>query len=114
MATATDNCSDPEIDHVDGPISDGCPYSFERTWIATDACGNADSCIQVISVMDTIPPSIICPIDVNINCGDDEVPDYGTPEVGDNCDPDPFVDYLDGPINGDCPSFLHPLLDGNR
>src|SRR4030095_2353105 len=50
-ATASDNCNGPIAPVAsDGPVtSTGCSRSMNRTWIATDACGNMSSCIQQIN-----------------------------------------------------------------
>src|SRR5437899_13096414 len=34
---------------------------IDRTWTATDGCGNSASCLQRITVQDTTPPRLICP-----------------------------------------------------
>src|SRR5439155_1340914 len=31
-----------------------------RTWLATDACGNTNTCSQTVTVVDTAPPTITC------------------------------------------------------
>ncbi|MDG1260554.1 MAG: hypothetical protein P8O05_02240, partial [Flavobacteriales bacterium] len=61
QATAEDDCSIPSISFSDSDITDGCPYSFERTWTALDPCGNETSCVQTITVVDTGVPEIIMP-----------------------------------------------------
>ena len=56
--SATDNCSVPAIDFDDVTIDGECGpnYTIQRTWIATDDCGNTSTCQQVISVEDNTPP----------------------------------------------------------
>jgi len=64
QATAVDvGDPDPVITYVDNEIPGNCDQArvIERTWIATDACGNADSCLQVVRVVDNTPPVITCP-----------------------------------------------------
>ena len=62
---------------------------------------------QVITVTDNEPPSITCPPEGDLTCGEDgPAGNTGVPIVDDNCDPDPWVSHSDGPINGDCPSFF--------
>src|SRR5207247_7705623 len=39
-----------------------------RTWTASDACSNSISCVQTITVRDTIKPAITCPPDVVLEC----------------------------------------------
>ena len=51
MATGTDNCPNPMINYQDkaiGPTPANCPvlWVVERTWVITDACGLADTCVQ--------------------------------------------------------------------
>jgi hypothetical protein len=54
MATATDDCDPaPNVSFTDNVIQVGaCPLDeiIERTWIAVDACGNASSCVQIITI----------------------------------------------------------------
>ena len=73
--TATDNCGNTPIIQYIGETNtqstdpDACDfynYTITRTWRATDACGNAADFIQNINIVDTIAPTIICPIDMEI------------------------------------------------
>jgi hypothetical protein len=57
-----------------------------RTWTATDECGNSTSCDQVVAVVDTTAPSIECPEDATLECGeatDQEA--LGTASGSDSC-----------------------------
>ena len=79
FASATDNCDfggegGLEVDFSDVTIEDGCPEIIERTWTSTDACGNTGSCVQIITIDDTAPPSIICPSNVSVECASDVPP----------------------------------------
>ncbi|MEI9962916.1 MAG: immunoglobulin domain-containing protein [Limisphaerales bacterium] len=38
--------------------SDGCAFSYVRTWLAVDECGNTNTCSQIVTVADTIPPFV--------------------------------------------------------
>ena len=60
---------------------------IRRTWIATDACGNVDSCRQLIDVVDTQPPMITCPADTTVECNFDlnDIGDLGDANATDNC-----------------------------
>src|SRR5207247_1821397 len=63
-ATATDNCDpNPGITHSDAVVPGNCAdnYTVNRTWRATDRCGNTSTCLQAISVRDTTVPVISCP-----------------------------------------------------
>jgi len=54
---------------VQPPVLPGATVSvFDRTWTATDDCGNQSSGVQRITVRDTVPPSIIAPPDVVLEC----------------------------------------------
>ena len=98
-ASATDNCDDNlAITYVDnGNGENGCAgSSIQRTWIATDACGNSSTCVQYITIQDNTPPMIACPADVTINCTDSNDPDsVGEATATDNCDDDVDIDYVD-------------------
>jgi hypothetical protein len=71
-ATATDNCDVlvANITFNDVTLPGGCAAerTIERTWTATDACGNMSTCLQTIMVQDTTPPVVLCPSDTTINC----------------------------------------------
>jgi len=60
MATAEDNCSGVEITYNDVVTDGDCPQemTITRTWTATDVCGNATTCDQIIEVVDTEAPVI--------------------------------------------------------
>jgi hypothetical protein len=102
-ATATDVC---DVVTIDDPIvveiPGDCPgeSTVYRTFVARDACGLTDSCTQVIQIVDTTPPEVICPSDVTVECG--TTTDFGEPIVTDNCDPDPEVTLTVIEIPGDC------------
>src|SRR4029077_2673148 len=89
-ATATDNCTSivTNISYTDSRTNGSCKdnYIIARTWTAIDSCNNSRTCIQNISVQDTTRPSIICPVDVTVNCDASKDPtSTGTAIASDNC-----------------------------
>ncbi|MEZ4983178.1 MAG: hypothetical protein R2769_16640 [Saprospiraceae bacterium] len=43
--------------------------TIQRYWIAEDTCGNADTLIQLVTIIDTIPPQITAfPQNVVLQC----------------------------------------------
>jgi uncharacterized repeat protein (TIGR01451 family) len=67
FATATDACdTNVTITSSDEPLQGNCPGEggILRTWMAVDACGNTNTCIQEIILVDTTPPVLTCPDDV--------------------------------------------------
>ncbi|HZV71158.1 MAG TPA: HYR domain-containing protein [Saprospiraceae bacterium] len=91
QATGTDNCSPTvTITYADVNQLNGCNSTglILRTWSAQDACGNVETCTQLITVVDHTPPIIICPHDTLIDCGFYNNPDaLGYPTGTDNCTP---------------------------
>ncbi len=88
MITATDNCTDPvEVVFVETAMGD-CPLDrvIERTWTATDACGNETSHTQIITVApDTeLPVLSAMPVDIVLGCSD-PIPDPEVITATDNC-----------------------------
>ena len=82
------------------------------TLTVADASGNTDTCIAVVSVIDTINPVIVCPVDITVDPGAGnlyyEVPDYfatGEASAVDNCT-DPLTSLSQSPSVGTL------LLDG--
>lgn len=45
-----------------------CTSTIDRTWRATDACGNAVEATQRVTVVDTTPPMIITASNVEVEC----------------------------------------------
>ncbi len=107
VASATDNCdSAPVIGFTDVTIDGACPQGINitRTWIATDACGNTSTCVQIILLDDIEGPSIVCPTDVTIECTDSTDPaNTGIATATDNCDGSPLIDFSDITLAGNCP-----------
>jgi hypothetical protein len=125
-ASATDNCDDDVDVKFDGEVRiDGdCEnnYSLERTWTATDNCGNKTTLTQVITVVDTTAPEFtVFPDDLTIECS--EIEDLGLfsilgyldaneipfPQAEDNCSgveltwtPDVIIEGQECPIVAVC------------
>jgi len=92
QATASTNttlCQDPVITHSDNVVSNGpCngATKIERTWTATDPeTGLSSSCVQLVILEDTAPPTIAnCPADI-ILTDDQSIATWTTPTVTDDC-----------------------------
>lgn len=68
---ATDECSDVVITYSDETIQNGCAGGIERTFFATDACGNFSTVSLLIFINDTIAPVINSfPSNLTLSCGD--------------------------------------------
>jgi hypothetical protein len=63
VPVVSDNCSLVDVSFSDQTEEGDCTGSFviTRTWTATDAAGNTNSCDQIITIEDTTPPSITTP-----------------------------------------------------
>src|SRR5690606_7858657 len=86
--TAIDNCSDVDvtIEVVDIDFSGGCAGVIQRTWTATDACGNTAVHEQYITLVDSIAPVFSgLPENEFYECGD-EIPAPAVVTATDNCD----------------------------
>jgi hypothetical protein len=104
--TVSDDCDPaPTLTFVDVTVPGSCPqnYSINRTWTATDACGNSSSCTTTIEVRDTVPPIVEWPGDVDLTCSDCNIDpaNTGTPTGEDLCAPI-TITYTDS-ITGNCP-----------
>ncbi|MBI1223637.1 MAG: DUF11 domain-containing protein [Bacteroidetes bacterium] len=107
--TATDNC-DPSVSvsmstNYVGDSTSGC-YIINRTWTATDDCGNSVSASQKITVRDLIAPDLIgVPNNGSANC--DNLPGDNVTAI-DNCDANVVVvitDQVQSSVNG-CPTQI--------
>src|SRR5206468_791220 len=86
-ATGSDTCGTVTISHSDA-FAPGCGNSgvITRTWTATDACNNATSGVQKITVVDTTKPSLTVPSDKTVECAGDTSPaTQGSATGSDTC-----------------------------
>jgi gliding motility-associated-like protein len=75
----SDNCTvDPVSFNLVSNISDGrtCPETITREYSIADQCGNTSICTQVITVHDTIPPTIVCMDTITADCILEEIDIY--------------------------------------
>src|SRR2546428_4605912 len=90
-ATSTgDNCGGTAtIAYSDAQTAANCTgkEGVDRTWYASDACHNTNSCVQHISFADTTAPNISCPTDKVLAWGDSTDPSSTGSAIstGDNC-----------------------------
>jgi hypothetical protein len=110
-ATASDNCDpSPQVTYTDSVATVGCTVTIERTWMATDACGNtaAPKTQRITYTQDTAPPVLTVPGDVVVECH--QVPTVGVATATDNCVLAPQVEYLgEERIDGPCP-YTYTLI----
>jgi hypothetical protein len=86
VATAIDNGSGvASISFVDSLGATNCTgkSAILRRWTATDGCGNSASCVQTITLQDTIAPTILCQSDRSFAAGD--IWSFSEPVASDNC-----------------------------
>jgi len=96
--TATDSCSSvlafSQIS--DSGLVGRCPGTVTRVYRVTDVCGNFAECTQTITVDDTIPPVLICPTNLIVQCGFSVDPtNTGWATATDNCSTNVPVAYSD-------------------
>ncbi len=73
ISQITDNCINEDFnisfsDAVTNDFSCDGASIITRTWLVGDDCGNADSKFQIITLIDTIPPTFTVPEDATIQC----------------------------------------------
>jgi hypothetical protein len=115
-ASATDNCGTVTITVEEVTIDTECAqeYSIERTFTATDDCGNSSSATQTITVEDTTAPIItdagglMNGETVEVCCesleGGVTIPEAITLSIMDNCDADASVEFNEECVGGNCPT----------
>ncbi|MGE0019769.1 MAG: HYR domain-containing protein [Draconibacterium sp.] len=90
----TDNCTDAgnlTMSHSDSIAAGSCSSELliYRTWTVMDNCLNATTQVQLITVMDTTPPELVCAADVNNVADTDECyatgVAIGSTSATDNC-----------------------------
>jgi hypothetical protein len=71
-ATATDACSSVSISYTDEIVEAGCPGIINRTYTATDGCGNTAEVSQTIYLIDEGEPEFtVFPVNVQVSCEDE-------------------------------------------
>ncbi len=105
-ASAIDNCDPiPVVGFTDITIVGTCPQDFviTRTWTATDACGNANTCVQTITVQGSGILSIDCPANITIECDESTLPgNTGTATSTSECGQAAVISYTDVFVEGQC------------
>ncbi|MGB0510958.1 MAG: hypothetical protein ACPGGB_08535, partial [Flavobacteriales bacterium] len=99
--TASDECQgDLEVLEAQSSSAGACGNTGTvlYVWTADDGCGQSITHTQTITIVDTTPPTIVCPEDVDLECGasSDEA-NTGTATATDACG-EPTVTSVDSVI----------------
>ncbi len=99
--TATDNCAVNAVTHADKSLPGDClgKSRIDRSWKASDSFANSNECIQAIKVVDTTPPVINTPPDIEVEC-DTSTAATGMATATDTGDPNPKLVYKDTIVSG--------------
>lgn len=105
--TATSGCAGgATVSHADVVTSGSCAnaYSIERTWTITDGCGNTETHIQTINVVDNTAPVVVCgqaTDEITTSTGNAQVPNYLTgATISDNCSANGDMTIVQSPTSG--------------
>jgi hypothetical protein len=103
VPNVTDNCdASVSIDFTQVKVNGLCAasYTLNRTWTATDKCGNKATATQVVTVRDTKAPFLTgVPVSVTVSCGSiPAVLNNGTIKATDGCDPFPTISFTENII----------------
>lgn len=87
ILTAADNCGLADVEFSEVIATGSCvgDYIIERTWLATDSCGNETSHTQIITVQDTTAPTLVTPFDENLTVSCDGIPEKPDLVFQDSC-----------------------------
>ncbi|KAA5533989.1 gliding motility-associated C-terminal domain-containing protein, partial [Paenimyroides baculatum] len=104
VVIADDLCSKATVSFTEKRIDGNCPnnYEIERTWTASDACGNTAKHVQIITVQDTTAPEFsgsLPAAEIFIKCED--LKDAESLKAIDNCGK-ATVTVSDDVIKGAC------------
>jgi hypothetical protein len=99
--TATDLCGDVTVELTNEMLnSGGCLGVLERTYTATDDCGNSSTAVLYISILDTTAPIINNPADLTVEC--DAVPSLPEISITDNCENEISINTEVVEVAGEC------------
>jgi hypothetical protein len=100
----TDNCCLQGV-LILGTFTNGtCPQIITRVWLATDCCGNTNTCSQTVTNVDTTPPSLTCAPGKVVECGSNWT--FDPPVASDRCCSNVTVSVLSTVTNGTCPKII--------
>jgi hypothetical protein len=105
--TASDLCSGTNVTiSLLGTLTNGfCPQVITRTWLATDACANTNTCSQTITVADLTPPLMSCADNKTVNCATNWT--FDPPAAFDSCaGSNVTVALLNTMTSGVCPLVM--------
>lgn len=89
MPTAYDNCcSNVTISLVSSNVIQflpPCSTVYRGIWQAVDCCNNTSTCTQLVTVVDTVAPSLCCPNDMTFTTCSNSVVANWKVKVTDNC-----------------------------
>ncbi|MFT5148929.1 MAG: hypothetical protein ACI86P_001615, partial [Flavobacteriales bacterium] len=107
--TASDNCQETTVSFAETTTTLDCGSVIERTWTATDGCGNNVTHTQTITVVDNTDPVLSnVSADESYECGED-IPDAIAPTATDNCDSDVTVTFEETSVGNDNPNLACEL-----
>ncbi len=93
-AGSTDNCQIQSMSLSPNTFTQ-CG-TFPVTLTVTDWCGNTSSCVGTVQVLESVPPVITCPPNLNKDCNTNLLPPAtGTATATDNCGPAPVISFTD-------------------
>lgn len=107
VPTASDACSGTNVtlSILDTTTNGVCPQIFARTWLAVDGCNNSNTCTQVVTVVDTTPPILVCASNKTVECG--SAWEFDAPAASDACSgTNIVVSVLDTTTNGIYPQAI--------
>jgi gliding motility-associated-like protein len=106
--TISDNCSTDAnlvVTSIDSNATGICPIVFTRTYTIKDACNNAVTTTQTITISDTTPPDFsgILPQNITLECNQ-TIPSASILTATDNCTSVVTVNFTEQNIQGTCPN----------
>ncbi|MFZ6051114.1 HYR-like domain-containing protein [Halocola ammonii] len=104
--TANDNCDDQiEVTFTESIEELECGYIINRTWSASDDCGNIVEATQIITVEDNTNPELVgVPENVTVEC--DAIPEVALVAAQDNCDENLTVNVTESIEEQECGYLL--------
>ena len=90
LVVATDNCQLMATSLIiNATNQNGCEYEAVRVYRVMDACGNFADRAQILTwTVDTTPPTITCPDDMDLGCNPGAIPtpNFDLVQVEDDCE----------------------------